>query len=640
MKYGFVRAGAYTPEIKVADVDFNVSAIKKGIADAYEKGVELLVFPELSITGYTAGDLFYSEVLLSEAKKGLVDIAQFSTNKNMLIFVGLPIKKDGLIYNVAAAINNGEILGVVPKTFIPNYNEFYEKRYFAPSPEKNDLVEINGKKVSFGKNIIFEDKENENFKVAVEICEDLWTATPPSAIHSVMGATIIANLSCSDEVVGKAEYRRSLVSSQSAKNVSGYVYADAGEGESTTDMVFAGHNVIAENGSVITDSELFSTGLIFADIDVGFLSFERSKLFNYNFDRSADYERIGFSAKRDDNVILRAFQKTPFVPEHEDALKDRAKLILSMQAEGLKKRLKHTSAKTLVIGLSGGLDSTLALLVAVTAMKKAGRDLKDVYAVTMPCFGTTSRTYLNTIKLAQSLKVTLNKIDITKAVTRHLKDLKHPLDLYDVTFENAQARERTQVLMDIANMAGGMVVGTGDLSELALGWATYNGDHMSMYAVNASIPKTLVRHIVNYYADNSKGKLKAVLKDILYTPVSPELLPPDGDDIAQKTEDIVGPYILHDFFLYAMIRKGYSPKKIYEIAKQTFKEDFDELTVLKWLKIFTRRFFNQQFKRSCLPDGVKVGTVTLSPRGDWRMPSDASREIWLKDLQSVNPDAK
>lgn len=635
MKYGFVRAGAYTPEIKVADVDFNVSAIKTGIDSANEKGVELLVFPELSITGYTSGDLFYSDVLLKNAKCGLKQIAKFTENKKMLVIVGLPLKKDGLIYNVAAAICGGEILGIVPKTYIPNYNEFYEKRYFAPAPEKNAYIDFDGKKVPFGKNIIFENKDDENFKVAIEICEDLWTVVPPSSMHSIMGATIIANLSCSDEVVGKADFRRALVSSQSAKNVSGYVYADAGEGESTTDMVFAGHNVIAENGSVIADSKLFSTGLTFADIDVGFLNFERSKIFNYNFDRSADYVFVPFAAERSDNVIMRAFPKTPFVPEHDEALKDRASLILSMQAEGLKKRVKHTNAKTLVIGLSGGLDSTLALLVAVTAMKKAGRDLKDVYAVTMPCFGTTSRTYLNTLKLAQALKVTLKKIDITKAVTRHLKDLKHPLDLYDVTFENAQARERTQVLMDIANMTGGMVVGTGDLSELALGWATYNGDHMSMYAVNASVPKTLVRHIVNYYADSSKGKLKAVLKDILDTPVSPELLPPDGDDIAQKTEDIVGPYVLHDFFLYTMIRKGYSPKKIYEIARLTFKNDFGEETILKWLKIFTRRFFNQQFKRSCLPDGVKVGTVTLSPRGDWRMPSDAESKLWLEELETL-----
>lgn len=635
MKYGFVRAGVCTPEIKVADVSFNVAGIKKALAEADKKGVEMLVFPELCLTGYTVGDLFYSDVLLNGAQNGLVEIAEFSKGIKTLIFVGLPFKKDGVIYNVAAAVCDGKILGLIPKTYIPNYNEFYEKRYFARAPRKNSVVEINGEQIVFGTNVIFSEKSERDFTVAVEICEDLWSISPPSERHSAAGASIIANLSCSDEVVGKAEYRRSLVASHSAKTVSGYVYADAGEGESTTDMVFAGHNLIAENGNILSESKLFLNGMIVADIDVGFLSFERSKLFNYDFENQTDYSVISFSANREENAMERFFTKTPFVPENNGELNDRASLILSMQAEGLKKRIKHTNARTLVIGLSGGLDSTLALLVSVSAMKKLGRDLKDVIAVTMPCFGTTSRTYQNTLKLAKALKVTLKKVDITKAVTVHLKDLKHPLDLFDVTFENSQARERTQVLMDIANSTGGMVVGTGDLSELALGWATYNGDHMSMYGVNSSVPKTLVRHVVNYYADNSKGKLKAVLKDILDTPVSPELLPPDGDDIAQKTEDIVGPYILHDFFLYCMIRKGYSPKKIYEAAKVTFKGEFSEQVVLKWLKVFTRRFFNQQFKRSCLPDGVKVGTVALSPRGDWRMPSDAVSTLWLEELEKI-----
>lgn len=635
MKYGFVRAGVCTPEIKVADVSFNVAGIKKALAEADKKGVEMLVFPELCLTGYTVGDLFYSDVLLNGAQNGLVEVAEFSKGIKTLIFVGLPFKKDGVIYNVAATVCDGKILGLIPKTYIPNYNEFYEKRYFARAPRKNSVVEINGEQIVFGTNVIFSEKSERDFTVAVEICEDLWSISPPSERHSAAGASIIANLSCSDEVVGKAEYRRSLVASHSAKTVSGYVYADAGEGESTTDMVFAGHNLIAENGNILSESKLFLNGMIVADIDVGFLSFERSKLFNYDFENQTDYSVISFSANREENAMERFFTKTPFVPENNGELNDRASLILSMQAEGLKKRIKHTNARTLVIGLSGGLDSTLALLVSVSAMKKLGRDLKDVVAVTMPCFGTTSRTYQNTLKLAKALKVTLKKVDITKAVTVHLKDLKHPLDLFDVTFENSQARERTQVLMDIANSTGGMVVGTGDLSELALGWATYNGDHMSMYGVNASVPKTLVRHVVNYYADNSKGKLKAVLKDILDTPVSPELLPPDGDDIAQKTEDIVGPYILHDFFLYCMIRKGYSPKKIYEAAKVTFKGEFSEQVVLKWLKVFTRRFFNQQFKRSCLPDGVKIGTVALSPRGDWRMPSDAVSTLWLEELEKI-----
>lgn len=639
MKFGFIKTAAITPEIKVADTEFNAESIISWIEKAENDGVELAVFPELSITGYTCGDLFYSDVLLFGAAKALKNIADATANKKMLLFVGLPVKINGLIYNVAAAVNKGEVLALVPKTNLPNYNEFYEKRQFSAWSENVENTIINlpsfDKPITVARNVVFQDKSDEMFTVSAEICEDLWVLNPPSASHAQNGANIIVNLSCSDETVGKAEYRTQLIGVESARAVCGYVYADAGEGESTTDLVFAGHNIIAENGNILSASKLFENGMTVADIDVGFIDYERSKIFSRHLETARiDYKIIPFDGLKSSENFARVFDKTPFVPTENNALLSRAELILSMQAEGLKKRIKHTSAKSLVIGLSGGLDSTLAILVAVTAMKKLGRNLKDVIAVTMPCFGTTSRTYENTLKLAKSLGVTLKKVDITKSVLRHLKDIKHGGNP-DVTYENAQARERTQVLMDIANMTGGLVVGTGDLSELALGWATYNGDHMSMYGVNSSVPKTLVRHIVRYYADNSRGKLKAVLYDILDTPVSPELLPPTDGEIAQKTEDIVGPYILHDFFLHCLIRRGYSPKKIYFVAVNTFKGEFDEKTIKKWLQTFIKRFFSQQYKRSCVPDGVKIGSVALSPRGDWRMPSDASSALWLKEIAEL-----
>ena len=639
MKFGFIKTAALTPEIKVADTEFNADSIIALIHKADVMGVELAAFPELSITGYTCGDLFYSSVLLYGAAKGLGEIAKATIGKKMLVFVGLPVKISGLIYNVAAAVNNGKVLALIPKTNLPNYNEFYEKRQFAAWNDGVENISVDlpsfDYPVTVTRNVVFRDKTDALFTVSAEICEDLWVIDQPSALHAQNGANIVVNLSASNETVGKAEYRKNLVSVQSARAVCGYVYADAGEGESTTDLVFAGHNLIAENGNILAESKLFDNGMTVADIDVGFIDYERGKIFNRNLNNATEkYTVMEFDGLKQSEKLDRIFDKTPFVPTENDRLNSRAELILSMQAEGLKKRLKHTSANTAVIGLSGGLDSTLAILVAVTAMKKLGRNLKDVVAVTMPCFGTTSRTYENTIKLAKSLGVTLKKVDITKSVLRHLKDIKHGGNP-DVTYENAQARERTQVIMDIANMTGGLVVGTGDLSELALGWATYNGDHMSMYGVNASVPKTLVRHIVKYYADNSRGKLKAVLFDILDTPVSPELLPPTDGEIAQKTEDIVGPYILHDFFLHCLIRRGYSPKKIYFIAVKTFKGDFDAETIKKWLQIFIRRFFAQQYKRSCVPDGVKVGSVALSPRGDLRMPSDASSALWLKEIAEL-----
>ena len=642
MKYGFIKTAAITPEIKVADTEFNAEQIIGLIEKAEKAGAELVVFPELSVTGYTCGDLFYSDVLLSGALKALRKIADGTKNKKMLVFVGLPVKINGLIYNVAAAVNQGEVLCLIPKTHLPNYNEFYEKRWFAAWGKGAEGVSVDtsyfDKPLTVTRNVVFRDKTESRFTVSAEICEDLWAADSPSVLHAENGANIIVNLSCSDETVGKAEYRRNLIAVQSAKLSCAYVYADAGEGESTTDLVFAGHNLIAENGTLLKESKLFDNSMITADIDVGFLDYERSKVFNSDFTGeeipAGGYRTVYFDGYKNSDNSERVFGKTPFVPEDGAELTTRAELILEMQAEGLKKRIKHTNAKTAVIGLSGGLDSTLAILVAVKAMKKLGRDLKDIIAVTMPCFGTTSRTFDNTVKLARSLGVTLKKVDITKSVIRHLKDIKHGGNT-DTTYENAQARERTQVIMDIANMTGGLVVGTGDLSELALGWATYNGDHMSMYGVNSSIPKTLVRYIVRHYADASRGKLKAVLYDILDTPVSPELLPPTDGEIAQKTEDIVGPYILHDFFLYCMMRRGYSPKKIYFVAEKTFKDAFDDQTILKWLKIFVKRFFAQQFKRSCVPDGVKVGSVALSPRGDLRMPSDAVCSLWLKELEEL-----
>ena len=640
MKFGFIKTAVITPEIRVADTDFNCEKIKENIEIADKRGAELVVFPELSITGYTCGDLFYSETLLSGALKSLKEIADFTTGKKMLVFVGLPVKIKGLIYNVAAAVNQGEVLCLIPKTHLPNYNEFYEKRQFSAwnlSVENTALETpyFAGKSIPVCRNVVLTDKTDTRFTVSAEICEDLWAIDSPSVMHAKNGANIIVNLSVSNETVGKSEYRKNLINVQSAKLTAAYVYADAGEGESTTDLAFAGHNVISENGNVIVESKLFNNGMIISDIDVGFIDYERAKLLNgHVFSFNIPYRKIYFEGFRDNGNIERNFDKTPFVPQHSSERNSRAELILDIQSEGLKKRIKHTNAKTAVIGLSGGLDSTLAILVAVRAMQKLNRNLKDIIAVTMPCFGTTSRTYENTIKLAKSLGVSLRKVDITKSVLRHLKDIKHGGNT-DTTYENAQARERTQVIMDIANMTGGLVVGTGDLSELALGWATYNGDHMSMYGVNCSVPKTLVRYIVKYYADNSRGKLKAVLYDILDTPVSPELLPPDKGEIVQKTEDIVGPYVLHDFFLYNMIRRGASPKKLYFIAKKTFDGEFDDATILKWLKIFIKRFFSQQFKRSCVPDGVKVGSVSLSPRGDLRMPSDACATLWLKEIAEL-----
>ena len=633
--YGFIKVAACTPPHRVADVKYNVAEIKKCITAALSKGAAVAVFPECSITAYTVGDLVYQDALLNAARAGLKEIADFTRGVNMLVFVGVPLKKDGSIYNVAAAVFGGEVLGFTAKTFIPNYNEFYEKRHYKSSPDKVETVRFFGKDLPLGNKIIYKCENAENFTVAAEICEDLWVATPPSVKNALSGAIINVNLSASDEVIGKAEYRRTLISAHSGAIVGAYVYADAGAGESTTDMVFAGHDLIYENGKKLAESELFAGGIVTADVDVDYLAFERSKLYNYDYERSAEFTTVYFSYSPEIKNFERVYSKTPFVPKSGAEISDRAELILNMQAHALAKRVEHTRAKTLVVGVSGGLDSTLALLVCVRAVKIAGRSEKDVLAVTMPCFGTTKRTKSNAVVLSEGLGVTLKEVDITEAVRAHFKDIGQSEDVTDVTYENSQARERTQVLMDLANKTGGMVVGTGDLSELALGWATYNGDHMSMYAVNSSVPKTLIRYLVAHEAKRSEAAVKNALFDILDTPVSPELIPPKDGEISQRTEDIVGPYVLHDFYLFYAVRMGFTPSKIYFIAKKTFAKDYDAASLLKWLKNFYNRFFAQQFKRSCIPDGVKIGSLTLSPRGDWRMPSDAVKDLWLADLENI-----
>ena len=633
MQKGYVKVAVFSPKIKVCDVEFNTKGILEAISKAENKNVSLIAFPELSLCGYTAGDLTYSDVLLDACKKSLLEIAEFTDGKNIIAFVGLPLAVDGLLYNVCACVGNGIVLGVVPKSYLPNYNEFYEKRYFVSADDTLRFIDLDTDKekfcsVPFGTNIIFSEKTNSSFKVACELCEDLWTPVPPSISHSVGGAKIIVNLSASSENLTKPETRRTLVKEHSARIASAYVYANAGDGESTTDCVFSGHSMIAENGEILTENLPFENNMIIADVDLDAINFQRSKTFNQVFGvKKQDYLVVSFSLDINKGETQRTYNKLPFISVGEE------EFALNIQSAGLRKRIEHTNANKIVLGLSGGLDSTLALIVAVRAMKQLNRPLKDILAVTMPCFGTSSRTYENSIKLAKAYGVTLEKIDIGKSVKRHLKDISHQEDVHDAAYENAQARERTQVLMDMANMYNGFVVGTGDLSEL--GFATYNGDHMSMYAVNASVPKTLVRHLVGFEAKNNKGKLKWVLEDILDTPVSPELLPATNDKINQVTEDIVGPYILHDFFLYYFVKCGFSPEKIYHSAVRTFDGEFDGKTILKWLKVFFRRFFNQQFKRSCMPDGVKVSEISLSPRGSFKMPSDAISKLWQKQLENL-----
>ena len=636
MKDGFIRCGCAVPDLKVADCEYNAEQIINAVKEAAANGCSLLTLPELCITGYTCGDLFLSKVLLDGAEKALFHILEETKDLEIIFIAGLPLSYSGKLYNCAAICLKGRVLGFVPKRNIPNYSEFYEARHFTPWDGGNSLVSIPRFNTRMGE-MLFGSYDDPDFVFGVEICEDLWVPSSPSEELALNGALIICNPSASDEVIGKKEYRRKLVEMQSAKLVCGYVYTDCGFGESTQDMIFSGHSLICENGTRLTESKPFSNGIIYGDIDLEKLAGERRRMNTYpgtSGDNTIDVRM--FSLKVPELKLCRRFAPMPFVPADRNDLAARCEEILTMQATGLATRLRHIHGKTAVIGLSGGLDSTLALIVTVHAFDMLQLDRKGIIAVTMPCFGTTKRTKSNALTLAEAYGAEIREIDISASVRQHFRDIGQSEDVHDVSYENGQARERTQVIMDIANMTGGIVIGTGDLSELALGWATYNGDHMSMYGVNCSIPKTLVRHLVSYEADRVSGELSAVLKDILDTPVSPELLPPAEDGtISQKTEDIVGPYELHDFFLYYMVRCGFSPKKIFRIAKIAFEGAYPDDVILKWLKIFVRRFFAQQFKRSCLPDGPKVGSVTLSPRGDWRMPSDASAALWQKELEDI-----
>ena len=634
MRHGFIKVAAATPDIRVADVDYNKGQIIKQMDEAAEAGAKIIVFPELCITGYTCSDLFLQDILLNSAKKALVEIAEHTKNLDALVFVGVPIAVGGELYNVAAALNHGNILGFTTKSFLPNYGEFYEMRQFRPGPKKAEKILFGGKEIPFGPQLLFVENQMANLIVSAEICEDVWSPVPPSIEAAREGATVIVNCSASDETIGKASYREALISGQSARLISGYIYANAGEGESTTDLVFGGHNLIAENGTILAEAKRFSNGIIYTEFDVQKIANERRKNTTFTEIQEHVLPRIPFGLEQTETILTRTFPSRPFVPRDDQERAKRCEEILTIQAMGLKKRLAHTHAKSAVVGISGGLDSTLALLVTAKAFDALGLERSGITAVTMPCFGTTDRTYQNACKMSLKVGATLREVRIGDAVMQHFKDIGHDPQDHSVTYENSQARERTQVLMDIANQTGGLVIGTGDMSELALGWATYNGDHMSMYGVNASVPKTLVRHLVHYYADTCEdSSLKEVLYDVLDTPVSPELLPPKDGEIAQKTEDLVGPYELHDFFLYYFLRMGYEPGKIYRIAKLSFAGEYDDETIYKWLRTFCWRFFSQQFKRSCLPDGPKVGTVALSPRGDWRMPSDACVALWIQNLE-------
>lgn len=636
MKDGFLKVAAATPKIRVADVKFNKEQICEMIDDTTKAGAKIVVFPELCVTGYTCGDLFTQDILLGEAQNALVEIAGHTSDKDALIFIGAPLDVDGELYNVAAALHRGRILGFTTKTFLPNYGEFYEMRQFHPGPKEARKIYFEGEEIPFGPQLLFTEEHMKGLNVSAEICEDVWSAVPPSIEAATEGATIIVNCSASDETIGKSAYRKNLIEGQSARLICGYIYANAGEGESTTDLVFGGHNIIAENGVSLAEAERFTNGAIYSEIDVKRLLSERRK--NTTFETAPERSklRIPFSLDQEETELTRYISSRPFIPEKTRERTERCEEMLLIQAMGLKKRLSHTHTEHVVVGISGGLDSTLALIVSVKAFDALGLDRKGIIAVTMPCFGTTDRTYKNACAMAEKFGVTLREVPIGASVRQHFEDIGHSIDDHDVTFENAQARERTQVLMDIANQVSGMVIGTGDMSELALGWATYNGDHMSMYGVNASVPKTLVRYLVNYYAETCEDKvMQGLLFDVLETPVSPELLPPKDGVIAQKTEDLVGPYELHDFYLYYFLRFGYEPAKIYRIARYAFAGEYDDETIYRWLRTFCWRFFAQQFKRSCLPDGPKVGTVALSPRGDWRMPSDACVTAWMEDLDKV-----
>ena len=640
MIYGFIRTACVSPRLRVADCAFNAKNILETAKDAAKNGASIIVFPELSITGYTCGDLFFQESLQRQAQEQLISIIKQTAKLESLIFVGLPLPRTEGIYNCAAAICKGQLLALYAKSFLPNYGEFYERRQFTPFQQnmETQFISFAGfDNIPFGTDILLQDETNQSLTIACELCEDLWVPVPPSSRHVLAGATVIANLSAGNEIIGKAEYRRSLVKSQSARSICAYLYANAGMDESTQDMVFAGHNLLVENGTVLAESTLFSNETIYADIDIERLCQERRKTtsFSYSANNSffaTDYTIISINLKSKEK-FTRFIDPHPFVPNDTKKRSQRCLEVITLQYQGLAKRLRHINCQSAVIGLSGGLDSTLALLITCRAFDSVGISRKKITAITMPCFGTTDRTYNNACSLARECGVTLKEVRIADSVRQHFKDIGQNEKVHDVTYENCQARERTQVLMDYANKTNGIVIGTGDLSELALGWCTYNGDHMSMYGVNSSIPKTLVRYLVQWFADE---KDSAVLRDILATPVSPELLPPADGKISQVTEDLVGPYELHDFFLYYLLRFGFSPSKIFFLAKHSeLSKTYDTSTILKWLKTFYRRFFSQQFKRSCMPDGAKVGTINLSPRGDWRMPSDAMASAWLEEIAII-----
>lgn len=634
MKDGYIRVAAGSFETSIANVKNNSENICNLINEAYHNDARVLVLPELCLTGYTCEDLFNQDRLLNEAKQQLQTIITATNNKDLITIVGLPYQHLNSLYNVAAVIHQGALLALVPKTHIPNYQEFYEARRFEQAPKENTLTNFNGQKIPFGTHYVFASTTNSDFKFGVEICEDLWLPDAPSTKLALNGANLILNPSASNEITTKSDYRRLLVSSQSARLVCGYVYCNAGNGESTTDVVFSGHHIISENGTMIKESRGFDSELIYGDLDLKKLSSERRKI--TTFKSYHNYETIYFDSTNIDLNTTYYYDPHPFVPSNRDLRAKRCKEVFDIQTRGLMQRLKATGIKKVVIGISGGLDSTLALLVCTMAFKKLNYDTKDIIAITMPCFGTTSRTKNNALGLMEELAVTSIEVDITESVRIQFRDIEQDENIHDVTYENVQARTRTEILMNKANQVGGLVIGTGDLSEVALGWSTYNGDHMSMYAVNVSVPKTLVRYLVDYIASLYHGeKLETILKDILDTPVSPELLPQENDQIVQKTEDIVGPYELHDFFIYHMVRFGDEPRKLYRKTKLAFKDKYDKKTIKKWLTKFYWRFFSQQFKRSCIPDGPKVGSVSLSPRGDWRMPSDANVSNWIDEIEKI-----
>lgn len=628
---GYIKVACASIDTLVSNPSHNIAAMLEKVLECEKEKVKLLVFGELTVSGYTCQDLFLQNHLLLSCEEAVTTFLKKTEKVEMLLLFGAPIRYEQKLYNCAIVALRGKILGIVPKCAIPNYNEFYELRHFSPALPSLEMITYAKQSCLFGSKLLFQCSNMKEWKIGVEICEDLWTPNPPSTEHALAGATMICNLSASNEIVGKQAYREMLVSSTSARLICAYLYASCGNGESTTDLVFSGANMIAENGSFLAKAKLFQNETIYSEVDIEKIVNERQRMTSFPAVCRDGYQIIPFTLSLDLPTLTRAYSPTPFIPHDSQQRFERIQQILQMQVMGLKKRIEHTNCKTIVIGLSGGLDSTLALLVAKETMDVLKRDTKDIHCLTMPCFGTSERTRKNAHRLADALHVTCHEIDISDAVRQHFHDIQHDEKIQDVTFENSQARERTQVLMDYANQTQGIVIGTGDLSELALGWATYNGDHMSNYGVNASIPKTLVKHIVYHYA-KTHADLEAVLLDIFDTPVSPELLPTKSGEIAQVTEDAIGPYELHDFFLYHFLRNQFTPKKIYFLAKKTFQDRYSDEIILKWLKVFLRRFFSQQFKRSCLPDGVKVGSVSLSPRGDLRMPSDASVENWIKEL--------